>query len=144
MDTVAGASDLPLHVFRTRVWFDELDKVGVLHNARYAVHAERAVASWFESVPELDHSEDAHHLVKGYEIEFRAPVVDPGELDVELRVAKLGTTSCAYEFRFVGAAADGPPTVYAVGKRTIVKYVLADGVMRPAPWSAAFRRIHDG
>jgi acyl-CoA thioester hydrolase len=154
MDIVAGAPDPPLHVFRTRVWFDELDKVGVLHNARYAVHAERALTSWFESQPDLDQSEDAHHLVKGYEIEFRVPVVAAGELDVELRVAKLGTTSCAYGFRFVAVAggaagatgadgADGSQrTVYAAGTRTIVKIVRTDGVMRPAPWSVAFRRVH--
>lgn len=131
-----GAPEPPLHVFRTRIWFDELDKVGVLHNARYAVHAERALTSWYEYRPELTADGDGRHLVKAYAVEFLAPVTATGELDVELRVAKLGTTSCAYEFRFVGL--DG--VVHAVGHRTVVK-VGAD--LRPAPWSEVFRRVHE-
>src|SRR3954470_18958556 len=129
-----GAPEPPLHVFRTRIWFDELDKVGVLHNARYAVHAERALTSWYEHRPELAAGGDGRHLVKAYDIEFLAPVAATGELDVELRVAKLGTTSCAYKFRFVGL--DG--VVHAVGHRTVVK-VGAD--LRPEPWSETFRRV---
>jgi acyl-CoA thioester hydrolase len=131
-----GAPEPPLHVFRTRIWFDELDKVGVLHNARYAVHAERALAGWYEQRPELAASGDGRHLVKAYEIEFLVPVAATGELDVELRVAKLGTTSCAYEFRFVGL--DG--VVHAIGRRTVVK-TGAD--LRPEPWSEDFRRVHE-
>ena len=63
-DLEAGGTEPPLHVFRTRVWFDELDKVGVLHNARYAVHAERALSTWYESRPELIDGPDMCHLVK--------------------------------------------------------------------------------
>lgn len=127
--------DPPLFVLRTRVWFDELDLVGVLHNARYAVHAERATTAWFDSRPELADSPDHFHLVKAYEVEFRAPIADQGEYDVELRVAKLGRTSCTYGFRIVGI--DG--TVYAVGTRTIVR---VDRDKRPVAWDAGFRRIH--
>ena len=93
-DLEAGGTEPPLHVFRTRIWFDELDKVGVLHNARYAVHAERALSTWSESRPELIDGPDMRHLVKAYEVEFRVPVAEVGELDVELRVVKIGTTSC--------------------------------------------------
>ena len=132
----AGGSEPPLHVFRTRIWFEEFDKVGVLHNARYAIHAEHAMFSWFESRPELHAGPDAQHLVKAYEIEFRVPIAAAGELDVELRVAKLGTTSCAYEFRFVG---DGG-VVHAVGRRTVVR---TGSDQRPVPWSEEFRRIHE-
>lgn len=85
-DLEAGGTEPPLHVFGTRVWFDELDKVG--------------------------------------------------ELDVELRVVKIGTTSCVYEFRFVG---DGG-VVHAVGRRTIVR---TGPDRRPVPWSEEFRRVHE-
>ena len=132
----AGGSEPPLHVFRSRVWFEELDKVGVLHNARYAVHAEHALTSWFESRPELRDGPDMRHLVKAYEIEFLVPVAATGELDVELRVAKLGTTSCVYEFRFVGVGG----VLHAIGRRTVVR---TDAERRPTPWSAEFRRVHE-
>lgn len=73
--------------------------------------------------------------MKAYDIDFRAPITGSGDIDVELRVAKLGTTSCAYEFRLVGVGG----VVHALGHRTIVKI---DGAMRPAGWSDAFRRAH--
>lgn len=132
----AGGTEPPLHVFRTRVWFDELDKVGVLHNSRYAVHAERALSTWYESRPALIDGPDMRHLVKAYEVEFRVPVAKVGELDVELRVVKIGTTSCVYEFRFVGDAG----VVHAIGRRTIVR---TGPDHRPVPWSEEFRRIHE-
>jgi acyl-CoA thioester hydrolase len=130
-------ADPPLFVLRSRVWFDELDLVGVLHNARYAVHAERAMAAWFDSRSDLDGSPDHRQLVKAYAVEFHAPIAGPIEFDVELRVAKLGRTSCVFDFRFVGL--DG--TVYATGTRTIVRI---DDAKRPAAWTEAFRRIHEG
>jgi acyl-CoA thioester hydrolase len=35
----------PLYVHREIIWFDELDMLGVMHNARYAIHVERAMTS---------------------------------------------------------------------------------------------------
>jgi acyl-CoA thioesterase FadM len=100
------------------------------------VHAERALTSWYESRLELIGGPDMRQLVKAYDVEFRVPVAAVGELDVELRVAKLGTTSCAYEFRFVG---DGG-VVHAIGKRTVVR---TGPDLRPVPWSEGFRQIHE-
>lgn len=139
-DLEAGGIEPPLHIFRTRVWFDELDKVGVLHNARYAIHAERALTAWYESVPELIEGPDMRHLVKAYEIEFRVPVAAVGELDVEVRVVKVGTTSCVYEFRFVSDEDGDGKVVHAIGRRTIVR---TGPDRRPTPWSEDFRRIHE-
>ena len=74
-DTVSNetaSTDSPgkaLYVLRSTVWFDELDMVGVLHNARYAIHVERAMTALYHSLTGLDPS-DSYVVVKHYEIEF--------------------------------------------------------------------------
>lgn len=138
-------ADKPLYVHRSTVWFDELDMVGVLHNARYAIHVERAMTSWYHSLTGVDPA-DAYNVVKHYEIEFLRPFTrERGELVVEVWLERLGNTSAVYAFRCVSAAQegakieDGAEIEHARGTRTIVK--VTPGELRPAPWSEAFRAL---
>jgi acyl-CoA thioester hydrolase len=131
-------SDQPLYVHRSTVWFDELDMVGVLHNARYAIHVERAMTSWYHSLREVDPS-DGLIVVKHYDIEFVRPFTqERGELVVEVSLERRGTTSAVFSFRCLShpEGADGPEVLHARGTRAIVK--VSPGDLRPAPWSAAF------
>jgi len=143
-------SERPLYVHRSAIWFDELDMVGVLHNARYAIHVERALSAWYKSLPETDPS-DALMVVKRYEIEFIAPFTqERGELTVELTLQHLGTTSAVWSFRCLSYAQDegGMPDpncrelVHARGTRANVK--VSPGDLRPAPWSDRLRSILAG
>ena len=128
----------PLYVLRSTVWFDELDMVGVLHNARYAIHVERAMTSWYHSLG-LDPSDD-HVVVKHYEIEFLHPFTrEGGELIVEVGLGRLGNTSATYTFRCLSEAEDGTEIEHARGVRTIVKVTRGD--LRPTPWSDSLRAL---
>lgn len=144
-------SDRPLYVHRSTIWFDELDMVGVLHNARYAIHVERAMSALFNPLPDLDPS-DAMLVVKHYEIEFIAPFTqERGELAVELTLQHLGNTSAVWAFRCLSypddetatatatAPAGGRELVHARGTRTNVK--VSPGDLRPVPWSDRLRNI---
>lgn len=140
-------SDRPLYVHRSTIWFDELDMVGVLHNARYAIHVERAMSALFNSLPDVDPS-DAMIVVKHYEIEFIAPfTLERGELAVELTLQHLGTTSAVWAFRCLSypedeaamADAGGRELVHARGTRTNVK--VSPGELRPVAWSDRLRNI---
>jgi acyl-CoA thioester hydrolase len=132
----------PLYVLRSTVWFDELDMVGVLHNARYAIHVERAMTAWYHSLTGLDPSDD-HVVVKHYEIEFLRPFTrEGGELIVEVGLGRLGTTSATYTFRCLSEAADRTEVEHARGSRTIVK--VTHGDLRPAPWSDGLRALVGG
>jgi acyl-CoA thioester hydrolase len=132
----------PLYVYRSTIWFDELDKLGVLHNARYAIHVERASTAWHFSLPGRDPSDD-NVVVKHYEIEFLQPFVrERGELIVEVGLGRLGNTSAVYTFRCVSEAADGTEVEHARGSRTIVK--VSEGDLRPAPWSDGLRAVIAG
>jgi acyl-CoA thioester hydrolase len=131
-------SDQPLYVHRSTVWFDELDMVGVLHNARYAIHVERAMTSWYHALRDVDPS-DGLVVVKQYEIEFIRPFTqERGELVVEVSLQRRGTTSAVFSFRCLSypEGADGPELLHARGTRAIVK--VTPGDLRPSPWSEKF------
>jgi acyl-CoA thioester hydrolase len=137
-------AEKPLVVNRCTVWFDEFDKLGVLHNARYAIHVERAVSLFFASVQSAADPADLHFLVRQYAIEFVRPFTrELGELTVELWMERLGATSAMFGFRCqseTGAAgASSAEVEHARGTRTVVRVDPATG--RPAPWSDAFREL---
>ena len=129
----------PLYIHRSTVWFDELDMLGVLHNARYAIHVERAMVAWYHSLPGLD-PEDDNVVVKHYEIEFLRPFTwVRGELIVEVGLGRLGNTSAEYTFRCLSEAEDGTEVEHARGRRTIVK--VSQGDLRPVPWTDGLRAL---
>src|SRR6266852_5744805 len=108
--------------------FDELDAMAMLHNARYAVHVERATSALFAHLGwrwELNAAlnPDQFHVVR--------------EVQVELWVEKLGETSCVYGFQCFSEAG-----VHARGRRTVVK--LEPASLRPARWTERFREAHAG
>jgi acyl-CoA thioester hydrolase len=115
------------------VFFDELDLNGTLHNARFAVHVERAQSALFEHLGKrwpayAERDPDLHYVVRTLHVELLAPFTAPGPLPVELTAEHLGTTSARYGFR-CGR--------YAEGYRVIVKLDRDTG--RPAPWSDWYR-----
>jgi acyl-CoA thioester hydrolase len=120
------------------VFFDELDVNGNLHNARFAVHVERAQSALFEQLGKgwtdlADRDPDLRYVVRELHVEFLAPMTAPGPMLVELTAAKLGTTSATYLFRCADPAGD---VTFAHGHRVIVKI---DQAGRPAPWSDWYR-----
>ena len=132
-------ADKPMYVHRSTVWFDELDMVGVLHNARYAIHVERAMTAWYHSIPNPDPS-DGYIVVKHYDIEFLRPfTTERGELVVEVALRRLGSTSAVFGFRCLSHGADGSEIEHARGSRANVK--VSPGDLRPAPWSDRFREL---
>jgi acyl-CoA thioester hydrolase len=135
----AHADAKQLYIHRSTVWFDELDMVGVMHNARYAIHVERAMTSWYHSVPDPDPTDNVV-VVRQYDIEFLRPFTqERGEILVECGLGKLGTTSAIFTFRVVSYDADGQEIEHAHGIRAIVK--VDPKTLRPTPWSARFREI---
>ncbi|MEU0969687.1 thioesterase family protein [Streptomyces sp. NPDC005917] len=121
------------------VHFDDLDALGLLHNARYPVLAERAWAEFWQGhgfafQGDWAAAEDACNAVKELRISYEAPVTRPGTYAVHLWLERLGNTGLTYGFRF--CSADGA-TTYAHGTRVLVR--LDAATLRPAPWSERFR-----
>jgi acyl-CoA thioester hydrolase len=128
-------------VVRMPVHFDDLDAMGVLHNARYAVLMERAVVLWWAErgvsfSGGRPTTPDAFNVVREYAITFHRPVRGTGEIGVHFWLERMGTTSADYRFRVTSI--DGA-TVYAEGRRVNVR--LDPATMRPAPWTDHGRAI---
>ena len=128
-------------VVRLPVHFDDLDAMGVLHNARYAVLVERAVVLWWTArgvsfSGGRPTTPDAFNVVREYAVTFHSPVRGTGDVDVHFWLDRMGTTSADYRFRVTST--DGG-TVFAEGRRVNVR--LDPATMRPVPWTDDGRRI---
>ncbi|WP_433211454.1 acyl-CoA thioesterase [Dactylosporangium sp. CS-047395] len=129
------------HVAPFTVHFDDLDPMGIVHNARYAVFLERALSQWWAArgvsfAGGRPSSPDAVHAVAEYAISYRAPVRGTGDIGVQFWIETLGESSAVYRFRILSA--DGG-TVHAEGRRVNVK--LDPDTLRPAPWSQEARDL---
>ncbi|MFI2379964.1 acyl-CoA thioesterase [Streptomyces sp. NPDC018964] len=121
------------------VHFDDLDALGLLHNARYPLLVERAWTElWQEKGVRFDGdwaaAGDACNAVRELRIGYEAPVTRAGTYAVHLWLERLGRTGLTYGFRF--CSQDGEVT-YARGSRVLVR--LDATTLRPAPWSETFR-----
>jgi len=121
------------------VHFDDLDALGLLHNARYPLLVERAWTElWQEKGVRFDGdwaaAGDACNAVRELRIGYEAPVTRTGTYAVHLWLERLGRTGLTYGFRF--CSQDGAVT-YARGSRVLVR--LDATTLRPAPWSETFR-----
>lgn len=123
------------------VHFDDLDAMGIVHNARYAVLLERALSAYW--APRGHSFEDGRpttpdvvHAVREYAITYHQPIRGTGEVLVHFWLDRFGESSGVYGFRFVSV--DGR-TVHAQGRRIIVK--LDPVTLRPSPWTANAREV---
>lgn len=132
------------HIEPVTVHFDDLDAMGIVHNARYAVLLERALAAYWSirghsfsggrpSTP------DVIHAVREYAITYHAPIRGTGEILVHFWLDEFGSSSGAYAFRFLSRDRQ---TVYAEGRRVIVK--LDPKTLRPTPWTPGAREVAAG
>lgn len=131
--------DQPRFTWQTRVHFDELDALGMLHNARYPLLLERASSAFFEANgwqwerdPALN--PDAHHVVREQAVRYLAPVFGTSDLAVEMWTERLGDTSAALAFEV--RSVDGT-VVHARAQRVIVK--LDPATYLPSAWTPRLR-----
>jgi acyl-CoA thioester hydrolase len=129
------------HVERIAIYFDDLDAMGILHNARYAVLLERAITPyWTARGHYFDHNgpsmPDLFHAVREFSITYHRPIRGAGEVLVHFWLDKLGETSAQYGFRFLSR--DGR-ICYAEGKRAIVR--LDQATLRPTSWTDSAREV---
>jgi acyl-CoA thioester hydrolase len=123
--------------WRAPVYFDDLDAMGMLHNARYFALIDRTISAYFESRGRRWESDprlnpDQHWAVREQQLAYSTPFRGVGLLDVELSVARLGVTSAAYRVRF---SSDGRE--HATGSRVVIK--IDPDTRRPASWTARTR-----
>jgi acyl-CoA thioester hydrolase len=129
------------HTVATQVHFDDLDAMGVLHNARYAVLVERAITTWWQArgvsfAGGRPTTPDAFNVVRDFAITYRSPVRGTGEIAIHFWIERIGATSADYRFRVLSS--DGA-TLHAEGRRLAVR--VDQATMRPAPWTDHGREL---
>ncbi|MGC5022725.1 acyl-CoA thioesterase [Micromonospora sp. DT47] len=129
------------HVEHVTVHFDDLDAMGIMHNARYAVLLERALTPYWADrgvsfQGEQNSAPDVFHAVREFTITYRAPITATGPVAVHFWLEHFGTSSAEYAYQF--RSVDGG-TVHAEGRRAIVR--LDPATLRPTPWTDAARAV---
>jgi acyl-CoA thioester hydrolase len=129
------------HLESAYVHFDDLDAMGVLHNARYALLLERAmIAFWNRHGHSFEGgrptTSDAFNVVKEFSISYHTPIRTTGEVAVHFWTENVGGSSGVYGFRVLSP--DGS-TVFAEGRRVVIK--LDQTTLRPAAWTPGARAI---
>jgi acyl-CoA thioester hydrolase len=123
------------------VYFDDLDALQILHNARYLLLFERTIGSFWNRTMGwgglLDETSnpDRYHLVRTNNLEYIRPVTGIGDVRVRIWIEKLGRTSLTFGLRILPMDQD---VDYARGTRVVV--CVDPKTRKPAPWSDEFRR----
>ncbi|MCZ4121476.1 acyl-CoA thioesterase [Streptomyces sp. H39-S7] len=126
-------------IFPVQIHFDDLDALGMVHNARYALFVERAItAYWVDRgwsyTADRTQYDDTFLAVREFRIEYLAPILGAGDAAVHIWIEHLGRTSIVYGFRLLSA---DHGTVHASGRRAQVK--LDPATLRPSPLSDELR-----
>lgn len=129
------------HLEPTPVYYDDLDSMGLVHNARYAVMLEHVLhAFWGQHGYAFENGTythpDAFVAVAEYQISYRMPVRGTGKIGIHLWAEQLGESSVVYGFRVLSA--DGS-VVHAEGRRVHIR--LDPKTLRPTPWAPETRAV---
>lgn len=122
------------------VHFDDLDAVGMMHNARYAIVLERAISTyWAEHGYTYEagapSNSDMIAAVREFAITYHVPIRGTGPIDVHFWLEKMGASSAVYGFRFLST---DHSVTHADGRRVMVKM---DQTGRPTRWTDEGRTI---
>lgn len=115
---------------RTRVGFSDTDAQGVVYYGRYNPYFDLARVEYLRS---LDLLRTGEFVMRANDVEYFAPARFDDELDIHVRVSRIGTTSITYEF--AAHLADG--TLAVTAHQTLVNI---DSVTRkPVPVPDRYR-----
>ena len=123
---------------RTRVGFSDTDAQGVVYYGRYNPYFDLARAEYLRSLGLLHLETGGEFVMRANVVEYLAPARFDDELDIHVRVAKIGRTSMTFEF----AAFKVPDeTLLVTAHQTLV--FIDPGTRRPIPIPADYRGPFD-
>jgi acyl-CoA thioester hydrolase len=126
--------DTPLFVASLGVRWRDLDAFNHVNNSNYLTYLEEARLQWLQNVRGW-FSEDAMPVLAASELQYRRPIEWPASLRIELRCARLGTSSMTIAHRIVDAA--DANRLYSDGHVVMVWMNPATG--KPVPLPEAIR-----
>jgi acyl-CoA thioester hydrolase len=134
-DPFPGGSADYGQVLPVRINFDDLDSLGVVHNARYSLLFERALIKyWLDRGWHFDAKRsvmpDTLQVVSEFRIRYHLPITSIGDVSVHFWLEKVNGYRSTYGFRFISLDSQ---TTYAEGHRIQVR--LDPVTLSPIPYS---------
>jgi acyl-CoA thioester hydrolase len=83
---------------RTRVGFSDTDAQGVVYYGRYNPYFDLARVEYHRSLGLLHRQNGWDFVMRANDVEYFAPARFDDELDIEVRVSRIGRTSVTFEF----------------------------------------------
>ena len=115
---------------RTRVGFSDTDAQGIVYYGRYNPYFDLARVEYLRSLGLLRHRGDGEFVMRANDVEYFAPARVDDELEVHVRVGRVGRTSITYEFA-AHRLPDG--TLMVTAHQTLVYVDLAERKALPIP-----------
>jgi acyl-CoA thioester hydrolase len=115
---------------RTRVGFSDTDAQGIVYYGRYNPYFDLARVEYLRSRGLLRYEGAGEFVMRANDVEYFAPARFDDELEIHVRIARVGRTSLTYEF----AAHKLPEgTLMVTAHQTLVYVDLAERVALPIP-----------
>ena len=111
-------------------WRD-MDSMGHVNNAKYISYLEEARVRWMLGVPGVSMSDRIAPVVAATNVNYRAPIVWPNDIVVELFVERLGNSSVTIGHRIVDQKDES--VLYSDGNVVVVWMDTATGRSAPLP-----------
>jgi acyl-CoA thioester hydrolase len=83
---------------RTRVGFSDTDAQGIVYYGRYNPYFDLARVEYLRSLGLLRRGEGGDFVMRANDVEYFAPAVFDDEIEVFVRVSRLGRTSVTFAF----------------------------------------------
>ena len=83
---------------RTRVGFSDTDAQGIVYYGRYNPFFDLARVEYLRSLGLLRYEGAGEFVMRANDVEYFAPAMFDDELEIQVRVARVGRTSITYEF----------------------------------------------
>jgi acyl-CoA thioester hydrolase len=110
------------------VRFRDLDAMGHVNNAVYVTYFEHGRAAVFRDLFGVRSVSDIDFIVARMEVDYRRPVLLSDPVLLQLRLAEVGRTSFAVEYRLLASG-----ELAAEGRSVQVFYDFEKGVKKPVP-----------
>lgn len=124
MSTDASNPPIPLFITPMGVRWQDLDAYRHVNNANYLVYLQEARLEWLQTLPGKWYSEESAPVMAHSEINYRLPIEWPADIQIELFVNRLGSSSMTVGHRIVDSEdatknhADGSVTMVWINTKT--------------------------
>jgi acyl-CoA thioester hydrolase len=115
---------------RTRVGFSDTDAQGIVYYGRYNPYFDLARVEYLRALGLLRPFVDGDFVMRASSVEYHAPAVFDDEIEVFLRIARIGRTSVAFDF---AAYREPDDTLMVTASQTMVLVDLAGRRPREIP-----------